>query len=46
MAARQQNAGWRIDYFLASNGIILRIKNIEIYTNIMGSDYAPIGIEL
>jgi exodeoxyribonuclease-3 len=46
MAARQRNVGWRIDYFLASHGIILRIKNIEIYTNIMGSDHAPIGIEL
>jgi exodeoxyribonuclease-3 len=46
MAARQRNVGWRIDYFLASEGIASRIKSIEIYANIMGSDHAPIGIEL
>ncbi|MDR2812472.1 MAG: exodeoxyribonuclease III [Puniceicoccales bacterium] len=46
MAARQRNVGWRIDYFLASQGIISPIKNIEIHANIMGSDHAPIGIEL
>jgi exodeoxyribonuclease-3 len=45
MAARQRNVGWRIDYFLASQGIASQIKTIEIYTNIMGSDHAPIGIE-
>jgi exodeoxyribonuclease-3 len=46
MAARQRNVGWRIDYFLAPPEILSSVKNIEIYANIMGSDHAPIGIEL
>jgi exodeoxyribonuclease-3 len=46
MLARQRNIGWRIDYFLASEAIASQMKNIEIYTNIMGSDHAPIGIQL
>ncbi|MDR0740585.1 MAG: exodeoxyribonuclease III [Puniceicoccales bacterium] len=46
MAARQRNIGWRIDYFLASETIASQIKNIEIYTDVMGSDHAPIGIQL
>ncbi|MDR2807002.1 MAG: exodeoxyribonuclease III, partial [Puniceicoccales bacterium] len=45
-AARQRNVGWRIDYFLASQAIASKIKNIQIYTHIMGSDHAPLGIEL
>jgi exodeoxyribonuclease-3 len=45
-AARQRNVGWRIDYFLASKEIALQIKSIKIYNHIMGSDHAPIGIEL
>jgi exodeoxyribonuclease-3 len=46
MNARQRNIGWRIDYFLASPEIFSEIKNVEIYPHIMGSDHAPVGIEL
>ena len=43
--AREKNIGWRIDYFLVSRDIINKIKNTMIYTDIMGSDHCPIGIE-
>ncbi|MDR1435314.1 MAG: exodeoxyribonuclease III [Puniceicoccales bacterium] len=46
MHARQRNVGWRIDYFLASEEIASKIKNIEIHGHIMGSDHAPIAIEI
>ena len=43
--ARMNNIGWRIDYFLVSKDIIDRIKNTFIYTDVMGSDHCPIGID-
>jgi exodeoxyribonuclease-3 len=46
MGARQRNVGWRIDYFLTSESISQRIKSVEIYNAIFGSDHAPIGIDL
>ena len=43
--ARMNNIGWRIDYFLVSKDIIDRVKNTFIYTDVMGSDHCPIGID-
>ena len=43
--ARENDVGWRIDYFLVSKSIIKRIKDTMIYTDIMGSDHCPIGID-
>ena len=44
--ARQKNAGWRIDYFLVSNRIAERITATPIYSDIMGSDHCPVGLEI
>ncbi len=44
--ARTTNAGWRIDYFLASDRIKTFIKDSFIYYEIMGSDHCPVGLEL
>ena len=44
--ARQNNAGWRIDYFLVSNRIADKIKAAPIYSNILGSDHCPVGLEI
>ena len=43
--ARSTNAGWRIDYFLVSDRISNLIKDAKIYSEIMGSDHCPIGLE-
>ena len=44
--ARQNNAGWRIDYFLVSNRLSDRITDTPIYADVLGSDHCPIGLEL
>ena len=44
--ARQNNAGWRIDYFLVSNRIADKISAAPIYSEILGSDHCPVGLEL
>ena len=44
--ARENNAGWRIDYFLVSDRIKDRIRSTPIYSQILGSDHCPIGLEL
>lgn len=42
--ARQNNAGWRIDYFITSDALVPRLKDAMIYTDVMGSDHCPVGI--
>ena len=44
--AREKNIGWRIDYFIVSNDIKEKIKDADIYPDIMGSDHCPVGIEI
>ena len=44
--ARQNNAGWRIDYFLVSDRIRDKITATPIYSNVLGSDHCPIGLEI
>ena len=44
--ARANNAGWRIDYFLVSDRISKNIKDAYIYSEIMGSDHCPGGLEI
>jgi len=44
--ARQNNAGWRIDYFLLSDRLKERITEASIHTDILGSDHCPVGLEL
>jgi len=42
--AREKNAGWRIDYFLASKSIENRLKDAKIHTDILGSDHCPVEL--
>ena len=44
--AREKNAGWRIDYFVASDRLRDRIADARIHTDIMGSDHCPVELEL
>ena len=44
--ARQNNAGWRIDYFLVSDSVAACVESASIYSEVMGSDHCPVGIEL
>ena len=44
--AREKNAGWRIDYFIVSNSIKDKIKESYIYSEVMGSDHCPVGLDI
>ena len=44
--SREKNTGWRIDYFLISKKIIKKILKSDIYDNILGSDHAPIILDI
>ena len=42
--ARANNAGWRIDYFLASESLKDRLVDAKIHTEIEGSDHCPVEL--
>ena len=44
--ARKNNAGWRIDYFVVSDRLKDKIRSTPIYSDILGSDHCPVGLEL
>lgn len=44
--ARENNAGWRIDYFITSNDICDKISDSIIHSNILGSDHCPIQLNI
>ena len=42
--AREKNAGWRIDYFCASEKIKDRLESATIHTEVLGSDHCPVEL--
>ncbi|MDE6760238.1 MAG: exodeoxyribonuclease III [Lachnospiraceae bacterium] len=44
--AREKNAGWRIDYFLVSEGLEDKLKDAKILTEVMGSDHCPVELDI
>lgn len=44
--ARENNAGWRIDYFLVTDSLKDRIRGAEIHNEIFGSDHCPVELVL
>lgn len=44
--AREKNAGWRIDYYIASERLKDRLKGAKIHTEVMGSDHCPVELEI
>lgn len=42
--AREKNAGWRIDYFCASEKLKDRLVSAKIHTEILGSDHCPVEL--
>lgn len=44
--AREKNAGWRIDYFVASESMKDRLAGAKIHTDVFGSDHCPVELEL
>lgn len=44
--AREKNAGWRIDYFMVSDCLKDTLTDAFIYTDILGSDHCPVGLQI
>ena len=44
--SRMNNAGWRIDYFIVSQNLISKVKNMIIHNEIFGSDHCPIELDI
>ncbi len=44
--SRSKDIGWRIDYFIVNKDFIKNVKNVTIYSDVLGSDHCPIGIEI
>lgn len=44
--ARENNAGWRLDYFLVSERLLPSVQEADILTDIPGSDHCPVTLTL
>ncbi len=44
--SRERNIGWRIDFYMVTEGLMPRVRNAAIYPDIMGSDHCPIELVL
>lgn len=44
--ARENNSGWRIDYFIVSDRLQQDIKDAKIHDQILGSDHCPVELDL
>ena len=44
--AREKNAGWRIDYFIASDSLKDKLVDAKIHTSILGSDHCPVELDI
>ncbi len=44
--ARERNVGWRLDYFFVNKEFMNHVESSYILDDVMGSDHAPIGLDL
>ncbi len=44
--ARAKNAGWRIDYFLASDDLKDKLQGAKIHSEVLGSDHCPVELTI
>lgn len=44
--ARVRNIGWRLDYFMISETLVGRVKDVVIQEEVMGSDHCPVSLDL
>ncbi len=44
--ARANNAGWRIDYFIVSDRLMPCVQDVQILSDVMGSDHCPVLLTL
>ena len=44
--ARENNSGWRIDYFCVSKSLANKLVDAKIHTKVMGSDHCPVELDI
>ena len=44
--ARENNAGWRIDYFIVSDRLLPKVKDSVVRSDVFGSDHCPVSLIL
>ncbi len=44
--ARENNSGWRIDYFICSERLNDKINDAKIHTDVFGSDHCPVELDI
>ncbi len=44
--ARARNVGWRLDYFLVSEGLFPQVEDVINHNEILGSDHCPVTLVL
>ncbi len=44
--ARARGIGWRLDYFLVSEALMPRIRDVIIHDEVLGSDHCPVELVL
>lgn len=44
--ARARGIGWRLDYFLVSESLMPRVRDVVIHDEVMGSDHCPVELVL
>ncbi|WKA50638.1 exodeoxyribonuclease III [Planococcus liqunii] len=43
---REKNVGWRIDYFIASEGLAPILEGAKIHKDVWGSDHCPVELNI
>jgi len=46
MNARQRDIGWRLDYFLVSEGLVEQVQDVVVNGDVPGSDHCPVTLYL
>jgi exodeoxyribonuclease III len=44
--ARGRNVGWRLDYYLVSQALLPRVRDVVIHDEVPGSDHCPVSLLL
>ena len=44
--ARQRGIGWRLDYFLVSQALLPRVRDVIIHDELPGSDHCPVELQI
>ncbi len=44
--ARKNNVGWRLDYFMVSEGLVPSVREVAIHAEVPGSDHCPVTLTI